>query len=322
MAATAAADPDPDPEDDTTWVVLAGAPTSEAAISTAAELVWLTRPSTGRMRKMRRPMVRTIRQPPRAVPRVRVAAQAMVAHTGADSDWMVPWASRTTASSPTAFWASLPPWLRASHPEVTHWALATGRLARVVSRRAPRRAPRSSSQAAPKPRAGERARAVSDPTTPVGWPPPTPPQLTAPTPASTTVAPTRPPTRAWLELDGSPSRQVVTFQDTAAVRAAPTTVAVWAGSTSAMLAMVLATAAPSSSGPTMLQTAARAMADPGRAPLVATRVAMALAASLKPLVNAKARMTATASTNVTSTRQPPGCRPLSRPARRWSPGRG
>jgi hypothetical protein len=98
---------------------------------------------------------------------------------------------------------------------------------------------------------------------------------------------------------------VVTFQSTAAVRAAPTTTAVWAGSTSAMLAMVLATAAPSSSGPARLQTAAMTMAAPGRAPLVATRVAMALAASLKPLVNAKARTAWMASGTAIPTLRPP-----------------
>jgi hypothetical protein len=46
--------------------------------------------------------------------------------------------------------------------------------------------------------------AVSSPITPVGCPPPTPPRLIAPNPASTTPAPTSPPIRAWLELDGRP----------------------------------------------------------------------------------------------------------------------
>src|SRR4029453_15847299 len=117
-------------------------------------------------------------------------------------------------------------------------------------------------------------------TTPVGCPPPTPPQLTAPGPASTTAAPTRPPTSAWLELEGSPHRQVSRFQVTAAVRAAPTTITVW---------------------PSRLQTAARMIAARGLAPLVATSVAMALAASWKPLVNANPKMATTASTNAAST---------------------
>src|SRR4029453_11714268 len=188
------ATPTPPTREETTWGVLAGAPTTVAARITAAELVWLTRPSTGRMRKMRRPMVLTIRHPPIAVPRVSATAQARIAQTGAESDWVVPLASSSTASTPTAFWASLAPWLKASHPEVTHCARSTGRFARAVTRRSQRRTPRSSSQAAPKPSTGEIASAPRTPTTPVGCPPPTPPQLTAPSPASTTAAPTSPPT--------------------------------------------------------------------------------------------------------------------------------
>src|SRR4030095_14324818 len=185
-------------EDETTWVVLAGAPTTEAARITAAELVWLTRPSRGRIRKMRRPIVLTIRHPPSAVPKVSATAQVMVAQTGAESDWVVPLANSSTASTPTAFCASLAPWLKASHPEVTHCARSTGRLARMVTRRIKRRTPSSIAQAAPYPSTGAIASATSAPITPVGWPPPTPPQLTAPGPASTTAAPTRPPLRACL----------------------------------------------------------------------------------------------------------------------------
>src|SRR6266511_3836619 len=92
--------PTPTTEEETTWVVLAGAPTSEADRITAAELAWLTRPSTGRMRKMRRPMVLTIRHPPSAVPTVSAMAQARVAHTGADSDWIVPLATSSTPTPP------------------------------------------------------------------------------------------------------------------------------------------------------------------------------------------------------------------------------
>ena len=92
-----------------------------------------------------------------------------------------------------------------------------------------------------------------------------------------------------------------TFQVTAAVRAAPTTSTVCAAGTSTIVAMVLATAAPSSSGPTRLNTAARAIAAPGLAPLVATSVAIALAASWKPLVNANAKAATTASPNAAST---------------------
>ena len=129
---------------------------------------------------MRRPMVLTIRHPPSAVPTVSAPAQVKIAQTGTESDWVVPLASSSTASTPTAFWASLAPWLKASHPEVTHCARSTGRFARAVTRRSQRRTPRSISQAAPKPSTGEIASATRTPTTPVGCPSLTPPQLTAP----------------------------------------------------------------------------------------------------------------------------------------------
>jgi hypothetical protein len=95
------------------------------------------------------------------------------------------------------------------------------------------------------------------------------------------------------------------FQVTAAVKAAPTTTTVCAAVTWTMPAIVSATAAPNSSGPSRLQTAARVIAGPGRAPRVATRVAIALAASWKPLVNANANVTTTASTNAASTARHP-----------------
>jgi hypothetical protein len=50
-------------------VVLAGAPSNEADKITAAELVWLMRPSMGRIRNKRRPIVRTIDHPPSTVSR-------------------------------------------------------------------------------------------------------------------------------------------------------------------------------------------------------------------------------------------------------------
>ncbi len=71
-----------------------------------------------------------------------------------------------------------------------------------------------------------------------------------------------------------------------------------------MPAIVPATAAPSTSGPSMLKNAARTMAWPGRATRVATRVAMAFAASWNPLVNENASAIPIARTNPASTRQP------------------
>ncbi len=86
------------------------------------------------------------------------------------------------------------------------------------------------------------------------------------------------------------------FQTTAPVSAAPTTAITSLDGTATIPAIVLATALPNSSGPTTLPTAARMTAEPGRAARVITSVAMALAASCTPLVNAKARAIAMATT--------------------------
>jgi hypothetical protein len=60
-------------------------------------------------------------------------------------------------------------------------------------------------------------------------------------------------------------------------------------------AIVLATAVPTRSAPSMLKVAETTTAWPGRAPRVATSVAIAFAASWNPFVSAKASAIATAS---------------------------
>ena len=77
--------PAPTTDDATTWVVLTGAPTAVDTSSTTAEPPWLARLSTGRNRNSRWPMVRTIGQPPNAVPTVSAMPHASSAHVG-------PWA--------------------------------------------------------------------------------------------------------------------------------------------------------------------------------------------------------------------------------------
>ena len=52
---------------------------------------------------------------------------------------------------------------------------------------------------------------------------PTPPQTTAMSPTLAMPAPIRPPTKAWLLLDGMPSHHVKTFQTMAPARAPNTT---------------------------------------------------------------------------------------------------
>ena len=112
--------PVPTTADETTCVVLAGTPTSDETRMTLAELVLLVRPSSGRRRVMREPIVLTIVQPPSAVPNVSAAPQTSVTHTGAESEWIEPCANSRAATTPMAFWASFDPWLIASQADVPH----------------------------------------------------------------------------------------------------------------------------------------------------------------------------------------------------------
>ena len=126
---------------------------------------------------------------------------------------------------------------------------------------------------------GDTASAISTPKTPTGRQPSRPPHWIASMPAAAKAEPTRPPTSAWAELEGSPRDQVSRFQSVAASTPAPIVATASSGATVTIPAIVSATAVPTRSAPSMLKTAARTIACPGRAPRVATRVAIALAAS-------------------------------------------
>src|SRR5512132_342727 len=118
-----------------------------------------------------------------------------------------------------------------------------------------------------------------------------------------TAAPTRPPTRAWPELEGNPRRQVVRFQAVAAARPEPITAIASDGETVTIPPIVSATAAPSSNGPRRLKNVARTIACEGRAARVATSVAIAFEASWSPLVTAKLRARKTAIASPASIRR-------------------
>jgi len=117
------------------------------------------------------------------------------------------------------------------------------------------------------------------PSTPTGRKPSSPPQRIASTPLPTTAAPTRPPTSACPELDGSPSRHVHRFHATAASSPAPMTSIAVEPPMVTIPPIVFATAAPTSSGPSMLKTAASRTACSGLAVRVATSAAIAFEAS-------------------------------------------
>ena len=148
------------------------------------------------------------------------------------------------------------------------------------------------------------ASAIRIPNTPTGRQCSMPPQLTACRPPSTTAAPTSPPTSAWPELDGRPSRQVTKFQVTAAARPAPITSTVTSGGTVTSPPIVSATAAPRNSGPSRLNTDASRIACSGVAARVATKVAIAFDASWSPFVTANPIANSTATTSSVSTSRP------------------
>ena len=102
------------------------------------------------------------------------------------------------------------------------------------------------------PRTGAIVSTAATPSTPTGWMPSNPPQFTASSPPTTRAGPTSPPSSACPELDGRPRCQVMTFHVTAPVSAAPRTGITSFEGTVTMPAIVLATAVPSSSGPTTL----------------------------------------------------------------------
>src|SRR6478735_3893610 len=104
--------------------------------------------------------------------------------------------------------------------------------------------------------------------------------------AVASAAPHKPPIRAWLELDGRPSHQVIRFQMIAPIRALKIVTMLTTPASTMPPLMVFATAVPASA-PTRLKKAASQIAWRGVRTLVETTVAIALAASWKPLMYSK-----------------------------------
>ena len=92
------------------------------------------------------------------------------------------------------------------------------------------------------------------------------------------AAPHRPPTSAWLELDGRPSHQVTRPQMIALINAPSTVAMVTYWVSTRPLPIVVATAVPVRA-PSRLKPAAQVMAQRGDSTLVETTVAMAFAVS-------------------------------------------
>src|SRR5215204_196800 len=117
---------------------------------------------------MRRPTVLMILHPPSAVPRVSPSAQASVDQVGAESELISPEPSRSAATTPTAFCASLAPWLKASADDIAHCPAVTDPRQARVARRSSHLRVRITASAANPPSTGEIARAIRVPNTPTG----------------------------------------------------------------------------------------------------------------------------------------------------------
>ena len=111
--------------------------------------------------------------------------------------------------------------------------------------------------------------------------------------------PTRPPIRAWDELDGSPKYQVIRFQPIAPISPAKTTVGVIAPVFTMPLPTVAATLSEMNA-PAKLNSAAKPTASRGDIARVEIDVATTLAVSWKPLVKSNASAVAMTRTNTTS----------------------
>src|SRR6266567_1636363 len=115
--------------------------------------------------------------------------------------------------------------------------------------------------------------------------------------AVASAAPQSPPMREWLELEGKPNHQVAMFHANAAITAQSTVGIVTTSVSTRPLPIVEATAPPSSA-PVRLKKAAIAIALRGVRTRVETTVAMALAASWKPLLYSKMMAATTTEKNV------------------------
>ena len=119
----------------------------------------------------------------------------------------------------------------------------------------------------------------------------TPQAMIDPKPAAATPAPTRPPTKAWLLLDGIPRNQVSRFQVIAPISAAKITAGVMIAGSMIPLPIVVATARPKKRKEMKLKKAAQATAIGGLSTRVETTVAIELAASWRPFRKSNSRAT-------------------------------
>ena len=127
----------------------------------------------------------------------------------------------------------------------------------------------------------------------------TPPHWTTSAPSAAMAEPIMPPIRAWLELEGNPTNQVMRFHVIAPTSPARTMFSVIASWSTIPFAIVAATAIETNA-PAKLSTAALATAARGLNARVETLVAIEFAVSWKPLVKSKKSATATTAQSIGS----------------------
>ena len=194
---------------------------------------------------------------------------------------------------PMVFWASFVPCVNATNAPETSWARRKPRFTFVGGRRAMNRViTRISTKAIATPRNG----AMSDGMSTLSF---RPAQWTTSAPSAAMAEPIMPPIRAWLELDGSPTNQVMRFHVIAPTRPAMTISSVIASWSTIPFAIVAATAIETNA-PAKLSTAALATAARGLSARVETLVAIEFAVSWKPLVKSKNSATPTTAQSIGS----------------------
>src|SRR5216684_7573930 len=198
-------------------VVETGTPSQVAMNSVAAPPVSAQNPCIGVSLVIRRPMVRTIRQPPIRVPSAIAAWHDSTTQNGTEKCApRYPCEYSSTAMMPMVFCASLPPWPSEYSDAETNCRMRKARsTANGVERTESHDTIATSTSASRNPTSGDSTMASSVLVSPL--------QTAADRPAFAIPPPTSPPISACELEDGIPSAQVIRFQTMAPISAAKIT---------------------------------------------------------------------------------------------------
>src|SRR6266852_2868848 len=267
-------------------VVETGTPSQVAMNSVAAPPVSAQNPCIGVSFVIRRPMVRTIRQPPIRVPSAIAAWHDSTTQNGTENSApRRPCENSSTAMMPMVFCASLPPWPSEYSDAEANCRIRKARsTAKGVERTDAHDTIATSTSASKNPASGDNTIASSVFDRPL--------QTAAEIPALAIPPPTNPPIKACELLEGIPSPHVIRFQTMAPIKAAKITCASMMLGSTIPVPMVCATFNPNTMKATKLKNAAHSTAYCGRSTRVDTIVAIELAASCNPLRKSNSNATA------------------------------